>query len=282
MPELPEVETVRSRLKSILEHKIIDDIEVLHPKSFRGDLNKVTGCEIQSINRKAKLLRIKLNNHENLLVHLKMTGQLVYVSDDIKIGGGHPTADWVKQLPSSHTRVIIKFKDKSTLYFNDMRIFGWIKELSDKKVVKELNKYGPDAIDDEFTPQYLQEKLKNRTIAIKQAIMIGEIVGGIGNIYASEALFVAGIDPRTSSQKLTKGQLKKLVAAIKQVIHEGIKYKGTTFDGKFVDVDGLAGQYQNKLRVYGREDEECPECPTKIKKVKIAGRGTYYCSNCQH
>lgn len=281
MPELPEVETVKQRLSEILTGKTISEIEVLREKSFKGNPQQVAGLCIVSISRRAKLLRVRLNNHFNLLIHLKMTGQLIYTDDGQRIGGGHPTADWVDSLPSSHTRVVIHFEDGSTLFFNDMRVFGWIKVLTDDQVQQEYSRYGPDANSSEFTAKYLKEKLQTRTIAIKQAIMINEILAGVGNIYASEALFLAGIDPQKSAKKISLKEIKSLVVEIKKVIEAGIKHGGTTFDGKFVDVSGLSGNHQEHLHVYGLEGEKCDNCGSEIKKVKIGGRGTYYCEYCQ-
>ena len=281
MPELPEVETVKQRLSEILTGKTISQIKVLREKSFKGNPQQVAGLCINNISRRAKLLRFKFDNNLNLLIHLKMTGQLIYTDNDQRIGGGHPTADWVDSLPSSHTRVVIHFEDGSTLFFNDMRVFGWIKMLTDDQIQQEYSRYGPDANSSEFTAEYLKEKLQTRTIAIKQAIMINEILAGVGNIYASEALFLAGIDPRKSAKKLSLQEVKLLVVEIKKVIEAGIKHGGTTFDGKFVDVSGLSGNHQEHLHVYGREGEKCDNCGSEIKKVKIGGRGTYYCEHCQ-
>jgi formamidopyrimidine-DNA glycosylase len=282
MPELPEVETVRQRLEQVLIGNTISQIQVLRDKSFQGQTQKVIGASIQAVSRKAKLLRLQLDNDLNLLIHLKMTGQLIFVSDDVKTGGGHPTADWVRNLPSKHTRVIIEFSDDSKLYFNDMRVFGWMRVLDDEQVLAEFNKYGPDVIDENFTAKYLQKKLANRTIAIKEAMMTNQIVGGIGNIYANEALFEAGIDPRRSAKSLNLDELRRLVTASKQVIRAGLEAGGTTFDGRYVDVDGLAGSYQNQLKVYDKEGEPCPNCQGKIKKIKIGQRGTYFCPQCQN
>lgn len=282
MPELPEVETVKRRLSQVLPGKTISQVQVLRPKSFRGQPTEIEQLFIKSLRRKAKLIVIELSSQSYLLIHLKMTGQLIYVTNGHKLGGGHPTADWVHDLPGDHTRVIFTFEDKSHLYFNDMRVFGWIKLVSKQELKSELSKYGPDVIDQDFTAQYLQEKLKNRTIAIKQAIMIGQIVGGVGNIYASEALFEARIDPRRSANQLSSAEYQRLVRVLRQVIEAGIEAGGTTFDGKYVNVDGLAGNYQQQLKVYGREGEACPVCQGEIKKVQISGRGTYFCPKCQH
>ena len=281
MPELPEVETVKRRLQSVLLNQVIVKLETLHPKSFSGNSQKLIGKKIIKISRRAKLIRLELDHQENLLIHLKMTGQLIFISDELKLGGGHPTADWLNDLPTKHTRVIISFKSGAKLFFNDMRIFGWIREFSDQQVEQELDRFGPDAIDNQFTANYLQLKLKKRRIPIKQAIMLGEVVAGVGNIYASEALFLAGINPITPAGELKLKQLEIMVDAIKQVIREAIKYGGTTFDGKFVNINGLAGAYQTRLKVYGKAGNKCPNCEDTIKKIKIGNRGTYFCPECQ-
>ena len=281
MPELPEVETVKNRLEEVLVGRQIKQVKVLRDKSFRGSTDQLLGAEIETLERRAKLIKIQLSNGLYLLIHLKMTGQLIFVDDQHRVGGGHPTADWVHQLPGDHTRVIVDFANGSQLFFNDMRVFGWIKVLDESGVEQELSKYGPDVVDSGFTADYLQEQLKNRTIPIKQAIMIGQIVGGVGNIYASEALFTAGIDPRRPANGLSSKEYQRLTEALKQVISEGIEYGGTTFDGSYVNVDGLAGDYQDELKVYGQEQESCPQCSGKINKIKIANRGTYFCPQCQ-
>lgn len=283
MPELPEVETVKRRLNEVVVDKTIAQVEVLRKKSFQGNLQKILNQSIIQVSRRAKLLRLKITGPYDCLVHLKMTGQLICVGQGERVGGGHPTADWIHQLPGDHTRVIITFKDETKLFFNDMRVFGWIKVADDQAVKQEFDKYGPDVNQPEFTVDYLQEKLSNRTIPIKQAILIGQIVGGIGNIYACEGLYQAKIDPRKPAQELSRDELERLVLALKQVIKRAIEFGGTTFDGKYVDASGLAGNFQDELKVYGQEGEPChdPECGGKIKKIKISGRGTCFCPSCQ-
>lgn len=281
MPELPEVETVKRRLKEILPGKVIQSIKVLHDKSLQGFKKNLIGQEIQDVTRRAKLIRIHLPQGKNLLTHLKMTGQLIYSNHETRIGGGHPTADWVQDLPSSHTRLIYDFTDGSRLYFNDQRIFGWMRLMSDDEIWQEYDKYGPDVNDEELTIEYLQEKLSRRTIPIKQAIMINQIMAGLGNIYACDALNLAQISPFKPAQKLSKKELEKLLTVAQQVIAEALEHGGTTYDGKYVHVDGMSGSYQDVMRVYGREGEECQQCGGEIVKDKIGGRGTYYCQQCQ-
>ena len=281
MPELPEVETVKRRLKEILPGKIIQSIKVLHEKSFRGEESSLEGQEVKDVTRKAKIIRIHLPNEQNLLTHLKMTGQLIFTDNGTRVGGGHPTADWVKDLPSSHTRLVYDFTDGSKLYFNDQRIFGWMRLMSDEEVVTEFAKYGPDINEDSLTVEYLKDKFKNRRIPIKQAIMMNPIVAGLGNIYACDALNIAQISPFRPAQSLDDCELKSLLKAAKQVIEEGLEYGGTTYDGKYVHVDGMSGSYQDIMRVYGKEGGRCQQCGGEIVKEKIGGRGTYFCRDCQ-
>jgi formamidopyrimidine-DNA glycosylase len=281
MPELPEVETLKRRLQEILPGKIITAIKVLHDKSFGGNPKQLQNQKILDVTRKAKIIRIHLPNNLNILTHLKMTGQLIFTDNGNRVGGGHPTADWVKNLPSKHTRLIYDFTDGSKLYFNDQRIFGWMKLMSDGEVELEFSKYGPDINEDALTASYLQEKFSNRRIPIKQAIMMNPIMAGLGNIYACDALNIAQISPFRPAKSLAAQELKRLVKASKQVIREGLEYGGATYDGKYVHIDGMSGSYQDIMRVYGREGKDCNQCKGLIIKNKIGGRGTYYCQNCQ-
>ncbi len=283
MPELPEVETVRARLGQVLPGRVISQIKILRKKSFQGEPELILQEQIKAVERRAKLILFKLTGKYGLLIHLKMTGQLVFVSDEQKVGGGHPTADWVQELPGDHTRVIIDFTDDSTLFFNDMRVFGWIMVADDQTVQTEFAKYGPDVNTSDFNAKYLAKQLANRTISIKQALLIGKIVGGIGNIYACEALYEARLDPRRSAKNLSLAELKRLVKKLKEIINKAIQAGGTTYDGKYVHVDGLSGSFQKQLKVYGQAGEPCPgkDCAGQVKKIKLGGRGTYFCEKCQ-
>lgn len=281
MPELPEVETICARLRPIIVGKSVSDIKVFRDKSFQGNLTQLVGRTIQDVKRRAKIIRLKLDRSLNVVIHLKMTGQLIYQDEHQKVGGGHPTADWTRQLPSSHTRIIIDFADNSKLFFNDMRVFGWMKVVNDEAVSQLFSQFGPDANSPDLTVDYLQSALSSHTIPIKQAIMSNEIIAGIGNIYAAEALFFAALHPLRPANSLSKIELRKLINAIQLVIQAGIDHGGTTFDGQFVAIDGLSGQHQHHLSVYGKKDEICLVCGAPISKIKIGGRGTYFCENCQ-
>jgi formamidopyrimidine-DNA glycosylase len=281
MPELPEVETVVRKLKNLIVGKIILDIEVLNTKSFTGDKSKLVGSIVKDVRRRAKIINIVIDDDLYLLTHLKMTGQYVLQDGVKRVGGGHPTNDWVDSLPSRHTRVIFHFEDGSKLFFNDMRKFGWIRQYSQQQLDQAYSKLGPDVIEPELTLEYLKSQLQRRTIPIKQAIMINEILCGVGNIYACDSLNDAKISPFRPSKSLSDLELKNLIYSMKKIVNIAIDKGGTTFDGMYVDVDGMAGSYQDNILTYGREGKSCYNCGSLIKKEKLGGRGTYYCPTCQ-
>lgn len=285
MPELPEVESIRRKLNTILANRRIQQIEVLREKSFLSFPTfgqEILDQTIVEVKRRAKILQIVISGERDLLVHLKMTGQLIFVDvDGQRAGGGHPTADWVNDLPAKHTRVIFEFTDTSKLFFNDMRVFGWIRSPLKIDVSKEFINYGPDIDDPNLTVDYLLDAAKKRQIPIKQFIMDNKVICGVGNIYASEALFAAGINPTRSSKKVTKKEMTRLFETMQEIIERSTELGGTTFDGKYVGIDGFAGGFQNELKVYGRAGETCLNCGSKIEKIKQGGRGTFYCPVCQ-
>lgn len=281
MPELPEVETIALRLAPLIVGKSFSQIEVLRSKSFAGQINDLLNRPVLAVQRRAKILRLQFSQEKNLLVHLKMTGQLIYVGKEGRFGGGHPTADWVADLPSKHTRIIFTFNDQSKLFFNDMRVFGWCRLMTDQQLLSEYAKYGPDIIDSQVTASYLQKKFSNRSLPIKLAIMNNQIMAGVGNIYANEALFLAKIDPRRLAKSLSLTEINTLLKCLQAVIKKSIDLGGTTFDGVYVDVAGFAGGFQKELLVYGREDESCVNCEGKIRRIKQGGRSTFFCEKCQ-
>jgi formamidopyrimidine-DNA glycosylase len=281
MPELPEVETITRRLKDVLPGRMIERILQLHPKPFQGAPEHLVGAVIESVTRKAKQIRIKLNNHYNLLIHLKMTGQLIFVDHGKRVGGGHPTADWVSELPSKHTRCHFQFTDGSSLFFNDQRIFGWIKVLTHEQLDSEWAALTPDITDPQVTTEYLEKKWQRRNQMIKLVLLDTSVSNGLGNIYVCDALFEARISPFRLASSLSRPEVQALHAACQAVIHEGIQLGGTTFDGLYVNVEGFAGGYQNVARVYKRQGLPCLRCGTLIEKRTIGGRGTYFCPVCQ-
>jgi len=281
MPELPEVETISNRLRPYIVGKTISRIEVVSPKSFSGDQSSVVSLQVLGVSRRAKMIRFHLQKRQNILVHLKMTGQLIYVDENHRVGGGHPTDDWIAKLPSRHTRVQVTFNDGSKLFFNDQRLFGWMKVMSDAEVQNEFAKYAMDINSDEFSPSYFQKQLAKRRVAIKLVMLDNKVVAGIGNIYVCDALNLAKLSPFRAASSLTLDEIQTLYDSSRTIIQKGIDLGGATTDGKYIDVHGFAGKYQLEARVYGRKGQNCLNCGNEIVKDRQAGRGTYWCKNCQ-
>lgn len=281
MPELPEVETVRSQLEKVILGKSFVKIDVLKEKSWSGDPLVVLNQPIIGVERRSKVLIIRLGNQYNLVIHLKMSGQLIYVDGEFRTGGGHPTDDWVQQLPSSHTRIVLSFDDATTLFFNDQRIFGWIRVLSSEETTQSLSTLAPDVIDKQITAEYLFQKAQRRSVPVKQFIMDNQVVAGVGNIYACDALNLARISPTRKASTLSQLEVQQLLDAMREVVHKGIELGGATAHGKYVNVAGLAGKYQDVMRVYNKKGQPCPNCGSPIEKTKLGGRGTYFCPVCQ-
>jgi len=304
MPELPEVETIKHQLSKVLSKQIIASVEVLKQKSFTGKSDSVIGYQIIGTRRFGKVLVIDLEypDHRSkppvsLVIHLKMTGQLIYEQLDYKhrskvdlshrIVGGHPTSDFISKLPSKHTRVIFHLKAKkqqSTLYFNDQRIFGWIKIVPTSEVqqLPFIKKLGPEP--SQITSEQWVKILQSSKKPIKLRLMDQHKIAGIGNIYANDALWQARINPSRPSNSLTSLEMVKLHRAVIKILNEGIKYGGATaMDGKYVDLQGLGGKYQNHFRVYQRVGKKClrKNCNGIIQKTKINNRGTFHCPKCQ-
>ncbi|KKT68748.1 MAG: Formamidopyrimidine-DNA glycosylase [Microgenomates group bacterium GW2011_GWC1_44_37] len=280
MPELPEVETIRRQLSEVLLGKVIKNVIVLRDKSFDGDPNSLTGRKIKEVSRKSKVLEIFFHEEkEMVIVHLKMDkGNLLHE----RIVGGHPSPDWVNELPSKHTRVVWNFTDGSRLYFNDMRVFGWMKMVNRNEYEKEIRKTAPDITDKDFTADFLFNLLKRSRKAVKLVLLDQDRVGGLGNIYVNEALYLAGINPLRSADSLSDDEVKQLHSAAIKVINLGIRYGGASAaDEKFVNISGLGGKYQDHFLVYQRAGEKCRRCGSLIEKMKVGGRGTFYCPKCQ-
>jgi len=274
MPELPEVETITRQLNQVLKRKVIKEIEILREKSFKGDKKKILGKKIKKVRRRAKMIIIEFDkSKDSLVIHLKMTGQLLYEKN----------FQFSKSsFQNKHARVILKFLDESKLFFSDLRVFGWIKVIGKGELEKKMGKFGIDVTDKEFTIGYLKKVLEGSRRAIKLVLLDQKKMAGIGNIYACEILFCAGMNPKLEAQNLKQIQINKLYKCIKQIINKAIKYGGTTAgDEMYVNARGEAGKYQKHRLVYDRAEQSCLKCKTKIKKVKLGGRGTYFCPECQ-
>lgn len=288
MPELPEVETIKLFLAQNIIGLKVESVEVLNPKSFLGDQVLITGKEIESVERRGKVLRIRFTDEE-LLIHLKMSGQMIFRRSEIRnpkygnFAGGHPTKDITGNMPNRSTRVIFNLNNGSKLFFNDQRKFGWVKLVNRDQVIggSFFEKFGPEPLEKELSWEVLKKNLlRRKKTPIKVALLDQEIVAGVGNIYACEACFIAGIDTRKKIIELTDGEFKKIHNAVIEALKNGIKYGGSS-KTHFISPEGRKGLFLDHAFVYGRERLPCKNCRTLIRKIKLGGRGTFYCPNCQ-
>lgn len=287
MPELPEVEIVKRGLEAKILGREILNVEVRAIKLFQGEENDIVGKKVTGVLRHAKMIEVDLSNGKALLVHLKMTGQLVF---DEKAGdksrrmaGGHPSEDWVADLPNKFTHIIFTFKDGSVLYFNDLRKFGYIKVYDQKDILetKELKNLGPDPFTSELNEEYLMRIISKRPkIKIKQIIMDQAVIAGVGNIYADESLFCSGISPLRPAKDVSRTELTKLIECIRKVLKMGLEYGGSS-ENTYVNIEGKRGQMQNYFKIYRKTGKECPNNCGIVKRVVVGGRGTHYCPACQ-
>lgn len=253
-----------------------------HPLAFYQKTLK--GLGIKGIGRRAKMVIIQLTGDWIILVHLKMTGQLVYSSHhQQKVVGGHPIKEGFEKDPNRFTHATFTFTDGSKLFFNDVRKFGWIRLFTKENLAKELEKMdlGPEPLEKDFTLEVFEKELKkwpnNR---IKQFLMDNRNVVGIGNIYSDEVCFYAKVNPIRRVKSLKDGEIKLLFKGIKHILAEAIKYEGTSISD-YVNVAGEAGAYTKKLNVYGRCGEKCVKCKGVVARLKIGGRTSSFCPLCQ-
>jgi formamidopyrimidine-DNA glycosylase len=286
MPELPEVETVRRGLSSLIIKRSIKTVIYDTPKSFPNDPQSVQSFMLQStvlaVRRRAKVLLIDLSTNYTLVIHLKMTGQLVYVGDT-RFGAGHPNDSLINVLPDKSTRVTIEFADASFLYFNDQRKFGWMKLIPTDEVPEMdfMRRVGPEPLEDDFTASQFTERFKRRAnTSIKAALLDQSVVAGVGNIYADESLWGAKIHPKRLVKTITLEEFALLYAELRLVMNLAIE-KGGSSNHTYISAEGKKGSYMDFARVFRREGLECPRCGTTIIKFKAAGRGTHICPNCQ-
>lgn len=286
MPELPEVETVRLQLRRGLVGKTIRRVTVLHKKTTRHNphyAEDLIGKTIAEIDRIGKLMIFSFVGEDDffLLAHLKMTGQFFVVSGGAITGGGHSMTEAdVKILPGRHTRVAYDFTDGTKLYFNDMRLFGYVATATAAEVAVARGGFGPELIDPDFDDVWFIAKIRTRKTSVKAALLDQSFVAGLGNIYADEALWRAGVRPMRRADTLTKKEAAALRAAARDVMQESIAVGGTTFQ-HFVDTDGQTGNFTQFLNVFGKQGTPCPRCGKPIVKTRVAGRGTHYCPGCQ-
>ena len=265
MPELPEVETIKRELERAVLGKKISGVYVHNPAVIRqpqpAKFKKgLTGSKIQAIKRQAKVLIFELSNGKSLVIHLKMTGQLVYPGSGKK------------------ARVIFHFSDGSSMDFNDQRLFAELRLLDDWRNLKFIKGLGPEPF--ALTPGEFNKMLLAKKAKIKPLLMDQAFISGIGNLYAAEALFRARIHPQRSASSLTEKEKEKLFKEIKDTLEEAIKCQGSSVD-QYVQLNGEPGGYVKYHKVYDRAGKPCLVCKTPIKRIALSGRGTYFCPKCQ-
>lgn len=287
MPELPEVETVVRGLNGLIIGKTFKSLKFDWPKGFPNSGEDVDehllGAKVTDVRRRAKVIIIDLSSDYSLVVHLKMTGQMVYRGQDFVFGAGHPNDSLVGRLPDKSTRVEMDFTDKSKLFFNDQRKFGWMRLLPTVEIqnIDFFKKVGPEPLDDSFTAkEFIARVLRRAKSSVKAAILDQTVLAGVGNIYADESLWMSKIHPATKVQDLSDAKLKLLLESIKEVLQLSIDKGGST-DKNYVDAKGQRGSYLEFANVFRREGQPCPRCGTTLIKTKVATRGTHICTKCQ-
>lgn len=270
MPELPEVETIKRDLSRLIVGKKILEITTDSPKQVKPSLavveKAVVGVVIKKIERRAKLLQIFLANNQILAIHLKLTGRLLVRKK------GAPKDDW--------QHVIISLSGNQELRFADLRKFGWIRLVNSDQLLVISNELGIEPLTPEFTLKNFIQILHSSSRPVKPVLMDQKQIAGVGNIYANDALFLAKIDPRRPAKKITEKEAEKLLKAIETVLQAGIRYRGAS-DQYYLDALGRKGSYQEHFLTYGRDGKKCLDCQGEIKKIKIGGRGTFFCPKCQ-
>ncbi|MCB9802729.1 bifunctional DNA-formamidopyrimidine glycosylase/DNA-(apurinic or apyrimidinic site) lyase [Candidatus Nomurabacteria bacterium] len=284
MPELPEVETIRQDLKTKILGKKIQKIQVKQSKSVKNKksyfIDTLSGQHFVDIGRQGKLLVFHLADQQNfLLSHLRMTGQLIYQMSDQVIAGGHDWPD-VSALPNKHSHIILDFADNSQLFFNDLRRFGYMQLVNAMELEKILERFGIEPLQANFTFSNFKKVFVNKKSILKPFLLNQQIISGLGNIYVDEICHAAKILPDRKIDTLSEVELKKLYQATEKIIQKAILKRGTTFSD-YRDASGRSGNFVDYLKVYGRGGEKCLACGETLKKVKLGGRGTTFCPNCQ-
>lgn len=285
MPELPEVETIKNDLVKVLVGRHIIGFKCLKPRLLKNSVSlfkdKLLKAKIISVNRRAKLILIELSTGYFLIIHLKMTGQLVWQSTAGRVrGGGHPITT-VSRVPNKYTYIILSLSGGAKLYFNDVRQFGYWQLIKKSDIDKHLKQYGPEPLSREFSfSKFRDNLLRHSKTNIKAALLNQTVIAGLGNIYVDESLFVAKIRPPRLVRSLKVNELQALHLAIIKVLKKAVSARGTSFN-TYIDTLGRSGSYWRSRFVYGRTNELCLVCGRSIKKITLSGRGTHYCAFCQ-
>jgi len=272
MPELPEVETVKETLKKELLNKTILDVKINHDNiiaypSIKEFTNLIKNQTIIDIKRRGKWILFCLNNYY-LLSHLRMEGKYFIKNKN--------------EIIDKHEHVIFTLSDNSELRYKDVRKFGkmYLIEIDKINDIGPLKDLGLEPFDENLTLKYLKEKYKSKSLPIKTVLLDQSIIVGIGNIYADEILFMSKINPLTITKSLKDKDLENIIKYTKEVLTKAIKEGGTTIRS-YTALNGITGRFQQELKVHGKVNKNCPSCSELILKIRVGGRGTYYCPKCQ-
>lgn len=285
MPELPEVETIAKGLQKVLVEKRIKDVRAVFPGIVRQNFNLFKKAIIQKrvkgVRRRGKYLLIDLSGGKTILAHLGMTGNFLFIrsADLPHKPSGRPWSE--SEFEDKHDHLIFRFYGSDEqLRYNDLRKFGKLKvfNTAGEKDVIELKKLGPEALEIKFS-EFI-EIFRRRKGKIKSALLNQRIIAGLGNIYADESLFEAKIHPVQKAELLSENKLRGLHKAIRKILHKAIKAGGSSIEN-YLNIDGKIGGFQLQHKVYGKEEESCKRCRTKIKRIKINQRSSYFCPRCQ-
>lgn len=279
MPELPEVETIRRDIDKQILNLPITSVDIFSDRSINISpgtfITDVVGNSIVRAERKGKYLALQLSSEQALVIHLKMSGQII-IKGNTETGHGFTKVS-PDELPDKHTRVQLTFVDGTIMFFNDMRRFGYMHLVSQAEKEQIFNRIGRDVYLEDIDLSFLKQK----KTSVKAALLQQDKVSGIGNIYADEICFRAGVLPQQIANTLSDTEITRLEQVTATVIAQAVKERGTSF-GLYVDGQGKQGNYVNFLQVYKRGGEPCMnDCGGSITKIRVAGRGTHFCSNCQ-
>ena len=274
MPELPEVETVRRSLLPVILDKTIQSVDIRYERILQhiapGDFQKkLKGNRFLDLNRRGKYLIFSLEHQLELVAHLRMTGRLIYYSD--------------AHIPmAKHTSVVFGFSPEGALRFEDVRKFGTLDLVPAGHYgqIKGLESLGVEPLSDDFSPDFLRELIRERGTKIKALLLDQRKIAGLGNIYADESLFLAGLHPERPANSLSDGEIGRLHHAIQEVLREAIASQGTTLRDYRTGY-GREGSFQNKLQIYGKKGGKCPRCGVDLEHRKVAGRTSHFCPSCQ-
>jgi formamidopyrimidine-DNA glycosylase len=273
MPEMPEVETIRRTLSGKVEGRKIARVDIGLSRLIKWPTAAefqamITEREIVRLDRRGKYLLFYLDNQLVLIIHLRMTGRIYYVTPDTAF--------------DKFTHIVFRFDNGDALVYADTRTLGTLYLMPQNELwrIAGLATMGPEPLSDEFTQEYFADMLSKRQATIKSILLNQKLIGGLGNIYVDEALAIAGIDPERRANSINKTEVKYLFQAVNQVIADGIAHGGTTFRD-YRDGRGQSGSHQHHLQVYGRANQPCQRCGAIIARKEVAGRGTHYCPNCQ-